>query len=565
MMIRPKRRKSLWILALAFLSGGSLFSDLSAGPLDEPFPEVAKLTASDADHGDGLGSAVALEGDIAVVGAKFKDTAAGHQAGAAYVYVRSPAGWSEVARLTASDGAADHEFGRATAINGDTVVVGSPQLFAGFGAAYVYSRGEGGPDAWVETARLAASDRGSEDRFGYSVAIDGNTIAVGSPQPFSANGAVYVFTREGGGWSQRARLSEPSEAVFGDQLGLSVAISGDTLVAGAPGYGVNGVAFVYQGASDNWQQVAELDVAGGSFGADFGGSVAIDGDTIVVGASDDDPVCCSEGSAVVFERHRGGPDAWGMVARLTASDAEAGDRLGYSVDISGDLTILGAPETYNGGRGSAYLFGRDRGGRDQWGEIARLAASDIAISDLFGWAVAVDGQTALAGSFGHDTEFLQAGAAYLYQACGPDPAILCLHDGRFRVEAEWTDFAGNTGHGTAVAARSMDSGMLWFFHPDNWEVLVKVLDGCSINQRFWVFAAATTDVAYTLEVTDTATGLVRSYTNPLGVASPAITDTEAFAICPGAARVEVPAVGPTTSRASSRRAHSVTPEIQSAN
>ena len=539
MRIRSQRQTRLWVLALGVLLGGSPSSELSADPLTEPFLEAAKLTASDADHGDGLGSAVAIDGDTAVLGAKFKDTAAGRQAGAAYVYTRSATGWNEVARLTASDGAADHEFGRAAAIHGDTIVVGAPQLFAGVGAAYVYARDEGGPNAWGEIAKLTASDPGSEDRFGTSVAIEADTIAVGSPQPFSTNGAVYVFTRDAGGWSERAKLTEPSDAVFGDQLGLSVAIGGDTLVAGAPGYEFNGVALVYQGASSNWRKVAKLDLAGGSSGDGFGDSVAIDEDTIVVGISSYDHVCCSSGAGAVFERNRGGPNAWGLVTKLTASDAEADDRLGFSVDISGDLAVLGAPESFNGGRGSAYLFVRDRGGPDQWGELTRLAASDIALSDLFGWKVAVDDSLVLAGSFGHDTEFLEAGAGYLYAACGSDPTILCLHHGRFQVEAEWVDFDDNTGRGAPVAMQSTDSGILWFFDPNNWEVLVKVLDGCGINQHFWVFAAATTNVGYTLKVTDTATGLARSYTNRLGVASPTVTDTNAFATCPGTARPEL--------------------------
>lgn len=115
--------------------------------------------------------------------------------------------------------------------------------------------------------------------------------------------------------------------------------------------------------------------------------------------------------------------------------------------------------------------------------------------------------------------------------CFPGPTNFCLSDDRFQVEVDWRDFTGNTGHASVVPVSTEDSGLFYFFNEDNWEMLVKVLDGCGLNDRFWVFAAATTNVEYTLEVTDTWTGLVQRYENPLGVSSPAITDTNAFATC----------------------------------
>jgi len=121
----------------------------------------------------------------------------------------------------------------------------------------------------------------------------------------------------------------------------------------------------------------------------------------------------------------------------------------------------------------------------------------------------------------------------LYLAPGAPPCDgLLLNRDRFCVEVAWRDFQGNTGAGRVVPFGSDDSGLFWFFAPDNWEMLVKVLDGCGVNDRYWVFAAATTNVEYTLRVTDTANGVLEEYFNPLGTASPAITDTGAFATCP---------------------------------
>ncbi len=117
--------------------------------------------------------------------------------------------------------------------------------------------------------------------------------------------------------------------------------------------------------------------------------------------------------------------------------------------------------------------------------------------------------------------------------CTPSPTALCLEDGRFRVEVAWDDFSGGHGAGRVVPVASDDAGLFWFFSPDNWELLVKVLDGCALNDRFWVFSAATTDVGYTLTVTDTATDRTWSSSNPPGRAAPAVTDTVAFDTCGG--------------------------------
>ncbi len=116
--------------------------------------------------------------------------------------------------------------------------------------------------------------------------------------------------------------------------------------------------------------------------------------------------------------------------------------------------------------------------------------------------------------------------------CTPDADTMCLNQGRFKVEVIWTDFAGNSGAGRVVAAGTVDSGLFWFFNASNWELLVKVLNGCNNNNHYWVYAAATTNVAYTLTVTDTQHDAMVEYSNVLGVSSPATTDNRAFDTCP---------------------------------
>lgn len=144
------------------------------------------------------------------------------------------------------------------------------------------------------------------------------------------------------------------------------------------------------------------------------------------------------------------------------------------------------------------------------------------------------------GGYSHDVwppESMLRGFQFLvsktYGTCAADATHLCLQQGRYRVALTWQEGSGQTGVGSVVpGAVSATSGVLWFFTPDDWEMLVKVLDGCAVNQRLWVFAAATTNVGYTLTVTDTVTGQVKSYQNQAGQTAAVITDTNAFAACP---------------------------------
>ncbi len=160
------------------------------------------------------------------------------------------------------------------------------------------------------------------------------------------------------------------------------------------------------------------------------------------------------------------------------------------------------------------------------------AYRDLEVGPGETWAYAVRAVD-FAGNVGPSSarvEVTTAGEAT--SGCVEDDQTLCLNQDRFRVEVSWRNFKDETGEGQVAPAHSADSGLFWFFDAANWEMLVKVLDGCSVNGHYWVFAAATTNVEYTLTVTDTETGQVQSYFNKLGVSSPAITDSSAFATCP---------------------------------
>ncbi len=404
------------------------------------FNEVKKLIASDAQVGDDFGVSVAVSGDIAVVGANLED-APGSDAGAAYVFQRNEGGagnWGQLKKLTASDAEAYDYFGYSVAVSGDTAVVGawvedSGGSFAG--AAYVFQRNEGGVDNWGEVKKLTASDAEASDQFGASVAVNGDTAVVGAIGEGAGGifaGAAYVFQRDDGGadnWGEVKKLTV-SDAEAADFFGASVAVSGDTAVVGAVGEDAGasfaGAAYVYQrneGGAGNWGEVKKLLASDAGVDDWFGWSVAVSGDTAVVGARFEDAGGSDAGAAYVFQRNGGGADNWGEAKKLTASDGQASDEFGWSVAVSGDAAVVGALFESAGGlsAGAAYAFQRNEGGADNWGEVKKLLASDAEAGDWFGSGVAVSGDTAVVGARSEDAGGNSAGAAYVFDLLQPKP------------------------------------------------------------------------------------------------------------------------------------------------
>jgi len=234
----------------------------------------------------------------------------------------------EQLKLVAADAAADDWFGKSVAIDGDTVVIGAPDAGTG-GAVYVLRTTDGGA-TYGQVAKLTASDAAAGDRFGFSVAIDGDTLVIGAHVKDGYTGAVYVFRMSNGGatYNQVNKLTA-SDAAANDYFGYSVAIDGSTIVVGAMydgdgGYG-SGAAYVFSTSDGGatYDQLAKLTASDASLGDWFGTSVAIAGDTVVVGAGGGD-------AAYIFLTTNGGT-TYDQVAKLTA----AGDNFGYSVAIDG--------------------------------------------------------------------------------------------------------------------------------------------------------------------------------------------------------------------------------------
>lgn len=453
-----------------------------------PYFQEAYVKASNTDATDIFGSSVAISGDTLVIGAPGEASDAkgvnGPQgrnvakgAGAVYVFVRNGSTWSQQAYLKASNAEKDDGFGGSVAISGNTIVVGAigedsismgvnndqtNNAKPGSGAAYVFVRNG---TTWSQQAYLKASNTDEGDAFGGSLAIFGDTILIGAPREDSSakglngdpwnnlaedSGAAYIFTRTGVTWTQRVYVkSSDSFGAFdfySDLFGTSAAMSGNTIVVGAPWSNEKGGAYIFTGSGSSWTEQAKLTAPHPDYSDTFGGLVAISGDTVVVGAAGEDSKATGvdgdatdetmndSGAAYVFVRKEDG--TWKHQAYLKASNTEAYDHLS-SVGISGNTVVVGAMHEDsaatgpNGDQvnnsalssGAVYVFRRNG---ITWDQRAYLKASNTNQYDNFGDQVAIYGSTIVSGAKGEasaargingnqaDNSANEAGAAYVF-------------------------------------------------------------------------------------------------------------------------------------------------------
>jgi len=360
-----------------------------------------QLIAGDILGGDMLGAKVAIDGDTAIVGVPRKDVGGSADQGAAYVFVRNGTTWVQQAKLTANDGQAGDQFGASVALKGDVAIVGAlfgPGGIHGHeGVVYVFERSG---TTWTEQLALSAADATSGDQFGFSVALDTNFIVVGAPGNNNFQGAAYVFNRFFHSWLRGPKLTASNGAEF-DAFGRSVAVSGDTAIVGAPAHLGLGATYIFTGTATTWTERATLPAAGTLDFETFGTSVALRDGVALVGA----PL---ENKVFVFT---GAGATWTAQTILTPGDGGAEDLFGTSVALSGDLAVVGSrygPNGLGAGRGEAYLFQRSG---TNWSEVARMEADDGTRGDRFGESVAISGVTAIVGApFHAGTQ----GAAYAF-------------------------------------------------------------------------------------------------------------------------------------------------------
>lgn len=382
-----------------------------------PWTEQANVHASDGAPDDFFGTSVAISGDTAVVGGA---------AGAAYVFVRSGTVWSEQQKLTPAGTA--FGFGESVAIDGDTIVVGAISDTVGSnpgqGSAFVFVRSG---TIWSQQQRLVAADGESFDSFGNSVGISGNTVVVGSRfdkvGSNDAQGSAYVFTRSGAAWTQQQQIVA-SDGDLVDEFGSAVAIDGETIVVGAfvddDAFLDQGSAYVFVRAGTSWSQQQKLVASDARANIFFGSAVGISGETIVVGA----PFAGtpSTGEAYVFVRSG---TVWTQQQLVTGNDLMFAQSFGTSVAISGERFVSGSVGAQIGGnvnQGALYVFERTG---TSWTQQQKLVASGGAAGQFFGEAVAISGDVLLAGFFNEVVPMPVRGSVRIFARVCFD---VCLQD-----------------------------------------------------------------------------------------------------------------------------------------
>jgi hypothetical protein len=359
-------------------------------------------------------------------------------------------------RLVANAGAGLDELGYSVAISEGTIVAGSLMDFVGpnaeQGSATIFTRNENG---WSEQTTLLATDGAAHANFGFSVAIDADTVAVGAFKSDLLKGSVYIFVRNGNEWTQQAKLLA-GDGEEGDVFGYSVELDGDTLVVGAPGcdqgvFAAYGAAYVFVRNGNTWTQQARLQHADGWTSDNFGLDVAIDGNTIVASSGWADVAANqNQGAAWVFVRNG---ITWSQQARLTASDAAKYDEFGRSIAISGETILVGSQTRLgaNDYQGAAYIF--DRSGAN-WTQTAKLTAPDGAYNDRLGFSVALEGDTAVVGCSGDDlADHQNQGSLYVFTR----------REGTWSLHAKRTTHDGDTfdamGYSVAISGDDIAAGV----------------------------------------------------------------------------------------------------------
>lgn len=395
------------ILLLAHSSGGAFAI------------QPVELTAPGIVANDQFGNSVALDGKTLVIGAVGDDDG-GTDSGSAYVYVRFGDGWTLQSKITPKDIQPGDSFGCSCALLGDTLVVGakrSDAIEGNAGAAYVFERRAG---TWVQTAKLGASDASPGALFGHDVALAKNRLVIGAwgdSELGVRSGAAYVFSRRNGvdcEWTEEAKLIASDGAPL-DDFGRAVCIEDNRVVIGKPGDRTNGTnsgaAYVFDLIGASWVEVAKLISADGVKSDYFGASVSLSGNAVLVGAPGSDDAGASSGAAYLFRRE---DEVWSQAAKLLPADGNPGAQFGMTVGILRDRVLIGASNDSQtvSGAGAVYEFVRGFGG---WFEVNKYSAQSPALMDSFGVDLALGEGGFVAGAQNRDDFGTNSGSVYLLE------------------------------------------------------------------------------------------------------------------------------------------------------
>lgn len=382
--------------------------------------ELTKLLASDGAVTDKFGYSIEVDGDTAVIGAPENDDY-GYNSGTAYIFVRDSSGtWTEQAKIYGNDTDRGNRFGESVGVDGDTIVIGSRMKLTALGrsgVAYIFTRDQHG--TWNQSDRLLPSDGMTGDQFGSAVAIDGDTIIVGSQYDTErpgvyppGSGSAYVFERDqAGAWIEQAKLrASDTDDLWLFKFGGSVDVDGDLAVVGADGFDSQaGAAYIFaRDATGNWAEQAKLLDPEAEPDALFGAAVCVDDETVLIGAP-----LKGDWSGAVYAFSRDGDGAWVSHVKLTAADSAADDLFGGAIDLAGNTAVVGANGQDDNGRRAGAVYGFRRSG-ENWSEFVKLLASDGDWYDQLGDAVSISQGTLIAGASRDEELGLSSGSAYVF-------------------------------------------------------------------------------------------------------------------------------------------------------
>jgi hypothetical protein len=386
----------------------------------QDWTEESRLIASEGSGNDRFGTSVAVSGDTALVGCPGDDDR-GSWSGSVYVFGRVNGEWVQTAKLLAADGETNDQFGSAVAMLGNLALVGAPhESERGFwaGAVYVFEY-QGGQ--WTQSAKLTASDAYSTDYFGSAIALQDDLAVIGAWGESDTAGAAYVLERQNGVWHEQQKLVADARNT-NDIFGSAVTVSNGRIGIGAQGdddrAGNAGAAFVFERAGSEWVQTAKLTASDGIANDGFGTAISASGDSLLVGAPGADPRGSGSGAGYVFRWVSG---QWALDGKLVGSGGHADDQLGVAVSLEGDQALLAAWGDDESGFNAGAVLSYTRVG-GSWGETSKLMAGDAGSRDQFGAAVARDGEAILIGAYLDDDNGVDSGSAYVFRGPSSCPA-----------------------------------------------------------------------------------------------------------------------------------------------
>lgn len=381
------------------------------------FAQPIKVVPDDGNSEDFFGYSVAIDKEIALVGAYKADSRDSEDAGAAYIFAKTKEGWQQQAKLIASPRYPHDTLGGNVALKHGFALLGarnSDVKKKNAGAVFVFKKEN---DTWSQTQVLTAVDAREDDAYGQSIALTEKFLVIGAPHSDSSytdSGAAYVYKKANNQWQFQTKLTA-TDGAEGDLFGISVAIDGNTILVGADLHDAKaenaGAAYTFVFDDNQWHQQAKLLASDGEKTDIFGVRVALNGNTALISARRDDieGVGIDAGSAYIFERSNG---AWKQTDKITAPDGHADDRFGRGVALTSSTAIISAmhSDVSAVNQGALYIYEKQNG---KWRFKFKTVASDASENDRFGWNVALYDHMAIVGTPHKDDNGAESGAAYI--------------------------------------------------------------------------------------------------------------------------------------------------------